>query len=150
MEWSLNAMPSQLMRHPNSEAREKALQFLYQCEIEKLYHFPIGHFNRFVDSFAIPDSQLRWMQHLVKGVFQNLTKINELITSQSTNWSIERMPVTDRCILRIAVFEMLDGKTRPKVVINEAIEIAKNYGTNDSGSFVNAILDRVAKLMPLA
>ncbi|MFW7380078.1 MAG: transcription antitermination factor NusB [Oligoflexus sp.] len=142
-------MPSQPMRHPNSQAREKALQFLYQCEIEKLYHFPVSHFNRFVDSFAIPSTQVPWMQTLVKGVFESLPKINELITAHSKNWSIERMPVTDRCILRIAVYEMLDGQTPPKVAINEAIELAKLYGTGDSGAFVNAILDRITKQGPL-
>lgn len=141
----MNVMVSQPMRHPNSDAREKALQFLYQCEIEKLYHFPSGHFNRFVDNFAIPVSQLAWMQHLVKGVFQDFSKLNDLIASHSKNWSIERMPITDRCILRIAVFEMLDGQTPIKVAINEAIELAKTYGTSDSASFVNAILDRIAK-----
>lgn len=142
----MNAMKTKLpLSHPNSPSREKALQFLYQCEIEKLYHFPESHFNRFVDNYAVPDTQLPRMLHLVKGVFQNFPRLNELIRAHSKNWGIERMPVTDRCILRLAVFEMLDGQTSSKVVINEAIDLAKLYGTKDSGSFVNAILDRVKK-----
>jgi N utilization substance protein B len=82
---------------------------------------------------------------LVKGVTEKLGPIDELLTAKSKNWSLVRMARVDLCILRIAIFELLYRSDIPKnVTINEAIEVAKKFGTEDSPSFVNGILDEIA------
>ncbi|MCX6130036.1 MAG: transcription antitermination factor NusB [Proteobacteria bacterium] len=130
--------------HPNAQSREWALQFFYQCEIERLYFYSAPHLDRFAVDFQI-DSKLRvFFKSLVEGVFQHQTQLNEKIEQVSDNWSLSRMPVIDRCILRIAAFELLHSDTPKRVVINEAIELAKKYSTENSAAFVNGILDRLA------
>lgn len=95
-----------------------------------------------------PDSEIReFSEEIVKGTFKHITKINGLIQECAKNWSLDRMAVVDRNVLRMAVYEILYRVDIPSsVTINEAIEIAKKYGTDESGSFVNGILDRVARL----
>jgi len=81
---------------------------------------------------------------LVEGVINHLDEIDTLIHSSSKNWKISRMPVVDRNIMRIAVYELLYCPDIPaKVSINEAVDIGKKYGTRDSGAFVNGVLDRI-------
>ena len=81
---------------------------------------------------------------LIKGVLDNKSRIDKLIEQFSSNWKISRMGCVDRNILRIAVFEMLRCQDIPaKVSINEAIEIGKKFGTEDSGAFINGILDSI-------
>lgn len=83
---------------------------------------------------------------LVDGVVKNLSEIDDVISSYSTNWKVSRMASIDKNILRIAVYELTRCSDIPiKVTINEAVEIAKCYGTEESGAFVNGILDNVAK-----
>lgn len=88
---------------------------------------------------------LDFAAELVKGVTENRSAIDELLTAKSKNWSLVRMARVDLCILRIAIFELLYRNDIPKnVTINEAIEVAKKFGTEDSPSFVNGILDEIA------
>ena len=129
--------------HPNSLARDWAVQFLYQCETEKLFHFSEGHFRTFTDNFKLEGTVIQLVRKFSEGVFQNFSDLNELIEEHSKNWSLSRMPTTDRCVLRVATYELIHTPAPRKVVINEAIELAKKYGTNDSGAFVNAILDKI-------
>ncbi len=131
--------------HPHGKSREWALQFLYQSEIEKVYFFSETHFERFAQNFSVEPLQRPYLRKLVEGVFEKLPELNEIIDEQSENWNLSRMPVIDRCILRLATLELKAKETPPKVVINEAIELAKKYSTENSGSFVNGILDRIAK-----
>ncbi|NRA62893.1 MAG: transcription antitermination factor NusB [Pseudobacteriovorax sp.] len=131
--------------HPNSLARDCSLQFLYQCEVEKLFHFSEGHFSFFVNSFDVSLEVVGLMRKFISGVFDALPQLNETIEQHSRNWSLVRMPTTDRCVLRVATYELLHTDAPTKVVINEAIELAKKYGTADSGSFVNAVLDKVSR-----
>lgn len=128
--------------HPNSQARDWAVQFLYQCEAEKLFHFSHGHFQTFVSNFKLDSKLEAATKKFVLGVFDSFAELNTTIESYSTNWSLARMPTTDRCVLRVATFELTKTDAPRKVVINEAIELAKKYGTEDSGSFVNAVLDK--------
>jgi N utilization substance protein B len=87
-----------------------------------------------------------YAQSLVQGTVDGLTKIDELIRSQADNWRLERMPAVDRNILRLAVFEMLHDRETPKlVVVDEAIELAKRFGSEQSGRFVNGLLDGLLK-----
>jgi N utilization substance protein B len=84
---------------------------------------------------------------LVSGVLEHLTDIDGLIGSASTNWKVPRMARVDRNILRMACFELrYMADIPPKVTLNEAVEIAKRYGSTESGAFINGILDRIASM----
>ena len=86
---------------------------------------------------------------LVTGTLEHLEEIDELIASQADNWRLERMPPVDRNILRLGVYEFLHQADVPKlVVIDEAIELAKRYGSENSSSFVNGLLDGLIKARP--
>jgi N utilization substance protein B len=126
------------------KARECALQLLYQLDIGggmvkdavEIYWASQEH-DADVQSFA---------NSLVEGVVRNLSGIDDVISSYSTNWKVSRMASIDKNILRIAVYELTRCPDIPvKVTINEAVEIAKCFGTEESGAFVNGILDNVAK-----
>lgn len=85
-------------------------------------------------------------KRLVRGTLDSLTEIDELIRSHAENWRLERMPPIDRNILRLALYEMLHEENVPKVVIvDEAIELAKKFGSENSGRFVNGLLDGVLR-----
>jgi N utilization substance protein B len=85
-----------------------------------------------------------YAQRLVEGTLGHLGEIDELITSHAENWRLERMPVVDRNVLRLAIWELLYETDVPKiVVVNEAIELAKRFGSEQSGAFVNGLLDAV-------
>jgi len=90
-----------------------------------------------------PDTQ-RFYMTLIKGVIDNKSRIDQLIEQFSNNWKINRMGCVDRNILRIATYELLYClDIPPKVSINEAVDIGKLYGTEESGSFINGILDSI-------
>ena len=95
-----------------------------------------------------PDEEVKvFAEEIVNGTFKHFKKIDELIHQCAKNWTLERMAVVDRNVIRMAVYEILYRIDIPtSVTINEAIEIAKKYGTDDSGAFVNGILDRVARV----
>lgn len=131
--------------HPHAQSRAWALQFLYQCEIEKLYFFSESHFERFVSNFGVESQTLAYMRTLVEGVFQHFALLSDKIEALSEHWNLSRMPVIDRCALRLAAFEMLYTDTHKPIVINEAIELVKKFSTENSGSFVNGILDKLAR-----
>lgn len=85
-------------------------------------------------------------QALVQGTLNHRERIDELISSQADNWRIERMPAVDRNILRLAIYELLHEREIPKlVVLDEAIELAKKFGSEQSGRFVNGLLDGLLK-----
>jgi N utilization substance protein B len=128
------------------KAREHALQLLFQLDIRK--EKPSATVLKNFWSEFDPDDEVReFAEEIVKGTHKRLTKINELIHQCARNWSIDRMAVVDRNVLRMAVYEILYRIDIPSsVTINEAIEIAKKFGTDESGSFVNGILDCVARL----
>lgn len=92
------------------------------------------------------DEAFQYAQELVRGCVAQMEKIDELIRSQADNWRLERMPAVDRNILRLAIYEMLVEKDTPKlVVLDEAIELAKKFGSEQSGRFVNGLLDGLLK-----
>lgn len=128
------------------KAREHALQILFQLDIRKEKP-SAAVLKRFWTEYESDDEVKAFAEELVKGTFKYLTKINDLIVQCAKNWSVERMAVVDRNVLRIAVYEILYRMDIPtSVTINEAIEIAKKYGTDESGAFVNGILDSVARV----
>ena len=96
----------------------------------------------------LADDGARWafVERLVKGAMGHLTALDELIARCSLNWKVPRMGIVDRNILRLSAYELAFEPDVPsRVTLNEAIELAKRYGTEDSGAFVNGILDRIAQ-----
>lgn len=127
-----------------TQGREYALQILYQSDAQEIE--PGEVLEVFWENFE-PEADIReFTEELVRGVESNLEEIDQLIEKTSINWRLDRMPRVDRNVLRIAVFELVHHSEVPvAVAINEAIEIGKRYGSEDSGSFINGILDRVAQ-----
>lgn len=133
--------------NPNSASREFAVQFLYQCEADKLFYFSDEHFYNFLEHFKVDDVARVYLKALAQGVLSNINRLDEIISTHSKNWKITRMAATDRVILRMATFEILEKMAPNKVILNEAIELAKKYGTEHSGAFVNGVLDAVVSEM---
>lgn len=137
-----------------------ALDALYQAEIRDI--LPIETFDsqqaegRVVpgvdegavadDDPATRDEAVAYGRSLVEGVQEHHAAIDEMLTRYADRWAIDRMPVIDRTLLRIALFELLWGDDIPvPVAINEAVELAKELSTEDSGRFVNGLLGRIAE-----
>ena len=129
------------------KAREFALQILFQLDIRK--DKPTATIlKRFWAEHDVDEEVQAFTEEIIKGTYKHLAAINEKIHACAKNWSIDRMAAVDRNVLRMAVYEILYRADIPSsVTINEAIEIAKKFGTDDSGSFVNGILDSVARMV---
>ena len=125
------------------KARESALQMLYQMDMSGQ---ELSEVLASSDVLKNLDADVRqFTQTLVQGVMSDLGEIDKLIALHSTNWKLSRMAAVDKNILRMAVFELKRFSDIPvKVTINEAVEIAKRFGSSDSGAFVNGILDNIA------
>lgn len=148
------------------EARERAIQFLFQCDLnppenleDALEKFWISQSSA---AIALEGDKATWgvrvelppptphetslrlfADPLIKGVLENLEEVDKTICKYIQNWEIKRLAVVDRNVLRLAVHEMLHREDIPPIVsINEAIDIAKRFSTDESGKFVNGILDR--------
>ncbi|MBI5827454.1 MAG: transcription antitermination factor NusB [Deltaproteobacteria bacterium] len=124
------------------KARESALQILYRIDIAE------GGSDEALGpemhGLAPGSEARRYCSEIVKGVAAEKEAIDREIEKYSENWSVERMAVVDRNILRVAVYELIFSRDVPyKVVIDEAVELAKRYGSEDSGAFINGVLDRV-------
>ena len=123
-------------------ARELALQALFYMDINQ--QFSREMYERFCRNFEPPQKLLPFFEKLVCGVLDIQPDLDAMIERYSMNWKIRRMACVDRNILRIAAYEMLFcNDIPPKVSINEAIEIAKRFGTEDSGAFINGIVDSI-------
>lgn len=132
------------MRGGRSRAREAALKVLYQLDITG--DDAEDGLKIFLRHHKVPVSSQPFVGSLVKGTWQHRQEIDGLIRRHATNWSLERMAIVDRNILRMGTFELLfSNETPPKAVINEAVELAKRFGTADSGKFVNGVLDSIHK-----
>ncbi|MEX0790656.1 MAG: transcription antitermination factor NusB [Actinomycetota bacterium] len=119
-------------------SRKLALDVLYEQELRVL---PTGEIlQRYSDNPGF-----KFAAELVHGVAEHATELDELISGHAKDWTIERMPVIDRNLLRMALFEMLYLEDVPAAVaINEAVELAKIYSTEDSSRFVNGLLGSVS------
>lgn len=128
------------------KSRELAIQALFFMDMSD--RFAEEKLSLFCENF-LPSSQLRpFFLNLVRGVSSARAEIDALIERFSNNWKISRMSGVDRNIMRVAVFEMLCCKDIPcKVSINEAIDLGKKFGTEESGAFVNGILDSIRLAM---
>ncbi len=127
-------------------ARELALQMLFQSEFAPP-SATSEMLKRFEEEFDVPKDVVEYADVLVQGIFLHRDKIDEAIQASSSHWKIARMALVDLNVMRIALFEIKFSASPlpPKVAINEAVEIARHYGSTDSGSFVNGILDQAAK-----
>ena len=123
-------------------SRELAMQALFY--MDKCRDNSEGILKLFCDNFNPAEDVLPFFERLVRGVTCSEQKIDSLIEQFSSNWKINRMSCVDRNIMRIAVYELLWCDDIPaKVSINEAIDIGKKYGTEESGPFINGILDSI-------
>lgn len=127
------------------KARILALNTLYQSELNATP--AIDKFELLCENFEVTKKSIPYARELIIGISENWEEINTLIHDNAANWRIDRMAVIDRNIMRIAVFEMCyKDDVPPSVAIDEAIEIAKQYCSDDAASFINGILDSISKL----
>jgi N utilization substance protein B len=123
-------------------ARECALQMLYQHDVGK--QVPETILDSFWEMNEQPERVREFATELFRGTISRIKEIDRLIQGHTKNWRLSRMAAVDRNVLRLAVFELLaDVKTPDTVVINEALEIAKKFSTNESAQFVNGVLDSI-------
>ena len=123
-------------------SRQFALQVLYQLDVTK--QNPIRAIAQWNEHFSASEGKDEFVERIVLGVLEHCQEIDRLIEQYSENWRLERMSIVDRNILRMATFELLYcEEIPPKVTLNEAIDLGKRYGSEDSGSFINGILDRI-------
>lgn len=126
------------------QAREAAFQLIYQVDLSGLSYIQAS--DEFLSQMGVSHKAREFAMELVKGVMDNLEKIDALISENSLHWKLNRMSSVDKSILRMGVYELAyQNETPKKVIINEAIEIGKKFGTAETGSFINGILDKIAK-----
>jgi N utilization substance protein B len=124
------------------KSREFALQVLYQLNITK--QDALKALTQFQEHFLPNGEADDFLKRLVLGVLEHFPELDRFIEQYSENWRLDRINLIDRNILRMALFELLYcEEIPPKVTINEAIDLGKRYGSEDSGSFINGILDRI-------
>ena len=127
-------------------SREIALQVLFQLEFAPGQDLTMA-LNNFRAAFEAPEDVWQYALEVLKGIQDNKEQIDAAIQAHAAHWRLGRMALVDLNLLRIATFEMTLAPVSvpPAVAINEAIELAKKYGTTDSGKFVNGILDQIHK-----
>jgi N utilization substance protein B len=131
------------------KARELALQMLYQYDLSG--NAPETIVDTFEDLQKSKPNTREFAIRVFNGTIENLAKLDEMIQAQADNWRLTRMAVVDRNIIRMSVYEFLHEQETPKlVIIDEAIEIAKKFGTQKSSQFINGILDGILKRYNLA
>jgi transcription antitermination protein NusB len=143
---SMPASPSDGATGPRHRAREAALQILYLWEIGGVTpQQAIGIYFKEHAADAT-ESQRAFATTIVDGTVADLPAIDPIIAAHSQHWRLERLAVIDRLVLRLAVWELRhEADTPAPVVINEAIELARRFGTDDSVRFVNGVLDAIRK-----
>lgn len=128
-----------------TRARSQALQILFQAEALDL---PVDEVLA-GDYLLSKGPLMEYAEQLARGCYAKLDIVDSCLAAVSENWSLYRMPAADRALLRIAVYELrcddTDDKIEDAVVINEAVELAKAFGTDDSSRFVNGVLGRIAR-----
>jgi N utilization substance protein B len=140
--WTPNGLTSNMSRR--SRAREVALQMLYQEDMNPSQD--LLAIRQFVSGRLQDDEDLvSFAMSLINGVLRNRQELDQLLQERAANWSLARMAVTDRNVLRIGAYEILYTDTPGRVVINEAIELARRFGSKQSSQFVNGILDPFLK-----
>ena len=129
-----------------TKSRRRAIDLLFEAEQRK-----VNASELLRERLAAPVTEAplnEFTADLVTGVVEHWTQINDLLTTYSQGWSLERMPAVDRAILRVGAFEVLFGEVPEGVAISEAVAIATELSTDDSPKFVNGLLARLAEVKP--
>ena len=124
-----------------SRARDAALQVLYQDDLNLRVSPSVG--ETLIEEHLASEELRDFARELVAGVRRNRAELDRHIAESAANWALDRMAVTDRCVLRLGAYEILYGDTPNTVAIDEAIELAKRFGTAQSAHFVNGVLDHL-------
>lgn len=128
-----------------SKARKAALDLLYESDIRR---------SSAADLLSKRVTEMEYearefTKELIDGIELNKRKIDELISTYAQGWDMDRMPVLDRNILRLSIFELLWSKSVPEAVaISEALELATNFSTEDSSKYINGVLSKVLEIKP--
>ncbi len=135
-------------------SRQRALQILYQWDMrrESVENAIASFYETLYDQAESGPAEGTeqpaadvFMEALVRGTSESAGRIDQAITAKSANWRIERMPVVDRNVLRLAIYEMTEVGTPPAVVIDEALELARQFSGEESVSFINGVLDGIRR-----
>jgi len=133
-----------------STARKRAFQIIFEADQRDVtVNDVLADWirNAKTDQRQPPVSE--YAMDLVEGYARNAVRIDELISTYSVGWTLDRMPVVDRCILRLATYELIWSEDVPEaVVLDEAVQLAKEFSTDESPSFVNGLLGRLKELKP--
>lgn len=129
-------------------SRHRAIQILYQCDVRNL---PADEaIAAFYDGLYSEENEQRpgkdiFMESLVRGTLANQASLDAHISRSSANWRLERMAAVDRNILRMAIYELIEGKNPPAVIIDEALELGRRFSGEESVAFINGVLDSIRK-----
>ncbi len=134
-------------------SRQAALQVLYAIDLARRRARPDPRtaaqeaFEDAVDHFELPEGARAFAKELVTGVAANLDALDALVSAHSAHWRVDRMGAVDRNVLRLATYELAHSDTPTEVVIDEAVELARCFGSDASPAFVNGVLDAVARTL---
>jgi transcription antitermination protein NusB len=128
-----------------TKSREFAMQMLFQWDMSR--QEPKKLEVKFWRAAKASDTTQAFANQLFEGASKDADALDALIVEHAKNWKLERMAIIDRAVLRLAIFELRTGETPAKVILNEAVDLAKKYSSEDAGSFVNGILDAIHKGM---
>ncbi|MGC1485438.1 MAG: transcription antitermination factor NusB [Candidatus Acidiferrum sp.] len=126
-----------------TKSREFAMQMLFQWDMSE--QDPAKLEAKFWRAAKAAETTRAFANRLFEGAVKDTAAIDELIVKQAENWRLERLAVIDRAILRLAIYELRATDTPPKVILNEAVELAKKFSSEEAASFVNGILDAIHK-----
>ena len=119
------------------------MQMLFQWDMSR--QDPAKLEAKFWRTAKAADNTRAFANKLFEGAAKNADELDALIVQHAQNWRLERMAIIDRAVLRLAIYELRIAETPPKVVLNEAVDLAKKFSSEDAGAFVNGILDAVRK-----
>jgi transcription antitermination protein NusB len=128
-----------------TKAREFAMQMLFQWDMSRQDLSKLE--AQFWKSAKAADKTRAFANKLFEGAAKDVRALDEIIGKHCENWRFERLAAIDRAILRLAIHELREADTPPKVVLNEAVEMAKKFSSEEAGAFVNGLLDSVHKLL---
>jgi len=128
------------MSNSRHKSRIAIFQSIYESELTN--HAIVDSFANVAESLKLSDSSKNFCSEIIGGIIKNKKEIDKMIESKATQFPIDQMPTVDLAILRLAIYEIdyHEDKQPIEVIINEAIEIAKAYGSNSSGAFINGVL----------
>ncbi len=144
--------PAETPDHSRRRGREAALQMLYQWEVGRTDPARVLETFWSIDGPGdrpVGDRARAFAERLFSGTVADLQRIDDLIAGSTENWRPERMGAVDRLIIRLGVHEILVGETPPAVVINEALDMARTFSTDDAVRFVNGVLDGINRRLEL-